>query len=54
MTQAAKKSPIERDIDKNLRKVYRRMVEEDVPDRFKDLLDELRQSERDSSSEQGK
>ena len=54
MTQAPKTSSIERDIDENLRKVYRRMVEEDLPDRFKDLLDQLRQSERDSSSEQGK
>ena len=54
MTQATKTSSIERDIDENLRKVYRRMVEEDLPDRFKDLLDQLRQSERDSSSEQGK
>jgi len=52
MPQDPKKSPVERDIDENLRKVYRRMVEEDVPDRFKDLLDQLRQTEQDQGPEQ--
>ncbi len=45
MTQDPKKSEVERDIDENLRKVYREMVDQEVPDRFRDLLDQLRQSE---------
>lgn len=51
MPQDPRKSPVERDIDENLRKVYRRMVEEEVPDRFKDLLDRLRQTEQDPDPE---
>ena len=47
MSKRPKRSKIERDIDDNLRKVYRRMVEQDVPDRFKELLDRLKQDEQD-------
>lgn len=51
MPQEPKKSEVERDIDENLRKVYRRMVEQEVPDRFQNLLDQLRQSEQDTGTE---
>ena len=36
------KSNLESQIEENLRKVYQRTVEEDVPDRFKDLLSRLK------------
>jgi hypothetical protein len=51
MPQDSEKSEVERDIDDNLRKVYREMVEQDVPDRFRDLLDQLRQSEESDDPE---
>ncbi len=51
MTRDPKKSDVERDIDDNLRKVYREMVEQEVPDRFRDLLDKLRQSEQNGDPE---
>ncbi|MFG5383274.1 MULTISPECIES: NepR family anti-sigma factor [unclassified Yoonia] len=47
MPKHPKRSKVERDIDENLRKVYQRMVEQEVPDRFKELLDRLKQSEDD-------
>ncbi|WP_095531952.1 NepR family anti-sigma factor [Marivivens niveibacter] len=39
------KSNLEQQIDENLKKVYRKTVEEDVPDRFMDLLAQLKQQE---------
>ena len=46
----AKKNTIEPDalqaqIDENLKKVYQAALEEQVPDRFRDLLEQLRQKE---------
>ena len=32
-------------IDDNLRKIYNDLLKEDVPDRFKDLLEQLRKKE---------
>ncbi|MDD8022465.1 MAG: NepR family anti-sigma factor [Paracoccaceae bacterium] len=32
-------------IDENLKKVYQEALEEQVPDRFRDLLEQLRQKE---------
>ena len=32
-------------IDENLRKIYHEILDEDVPDRFKQLLDQLRKKE---------
>ena len=32
-------------IDENLKKVYQQALEEQVPDRFRDLLEQLRQKE---------
>lgn len=51
MPEHPKKSDVERDIDENLRKAYRRMVDEEVPDRFRNLLDQLRQDEEDTDPE---
>lgn len=42
MTQANRKSSLESQIEDNLKKVYQRTVEEEVPDRFKDLLSRLK------------
>ncbi len=33
-------------IDENLRKIYHTLAEEEVPDRFKQLLEELRKKEQ--------
>jgi hypothetical protein len=33
-------------IDENLKRVYQDMVEPEIPDRFKALLDQLRQQDR--------
>lgn len=40
-----RKSGLEEQIEENLRKVYQKTVEEDVPDRFKALLDKLKAQE---------
>lgn len=32
-------------IDENLRKIYEALLKEDIPDRFKDLLEQLRKKE---------
>ncbi|MGH1454512.1 MAG: NepR family anti-sigma factor [Paracoccaceae bacterium] len=42
MQQKEPQSSLERQIDENLRKVYQRTVEEDVPDKFMDLLKQLK------------
>ncbi len=36
---------LRRQIDENLRRVFQAQVEEDVPDRFTDLLNRLRQQD---------
>lgn len=38
-------SPIEAEINENLRKVYEEALDETIPDRFRLLLDELRKKE---------
>lgn len=43
-TNGAKSKP-ERMIDENLQKVYRETLEQDVPDRFRSLLDKLREKD---------
>lgn len=45
MAQKTPKSNLERQIDENLRKVYQQTVEEDVPDRFLGLLNQLKEQE---------
>ncbi|MDE0589118.1 NepR family anti-sigma factor [Halocynthiibacter sp. C4] len=39
-------------IDDNLKKAFRETLDEGVPDRFKDLLDQLKKSKSDSRSEE--
>lgn len=39
------KQTLKSSIEENLRKVYQEMMDEDVPDRFKQLLAELRQTQ---------
>jgi hypothetical protein len=38
-------------IDENLRRVYQEAVEEGVPDRFKSLLDQLKQQDTEQGQE---
>ncbi len=40
-------SPIESAINENLRRVYEEALEDQIPDRFQALLDELRKKEID-------
>jgi len=42
MVQDDRKNPLDQQIDENLRKVYQRTLEEDVPERFHDLLRKLK------------
>lgn len=46
MPRKTRKSRIEQEIDENLRRVYQLMIEQDVPERFTQLLDQLRQQEQ--------
>lgn len=36
---------VSREIDENIRRIYQEVVEEELPDRFKDLLAKLRSQE---------
>ncbi|SFR08665.1 NepR family anti-sigma factor [Poseidonocella sedimentorum] len=36
---------LDEQIEENLRKVYQKTLEEDIPDRFLDLLDQLKQQD---------
>lgn len=40
----------ERAIDENLKKVFNETLEEGIPDRFKNLLSQLRQQDREQGS----
>jgi len=40
-----RKQGLNHQIDENLKRVYESALEEDVPDRFKDLLNRLRQQQ---------
>jgi len=40
------KPPLEEQITENLRRVYQQRVEEEVPDRFRDLLRMLREQDQ--------
>lgn len=42
MTKKTEKPNGAESIDENLRRVYEQVLNEDVPDRFKDLLDRLK------------
>ena len=43
--EARKQASLEKQIDENLRRVYQRDAEQEVPDRFLDLLQKLREQE---------
>lgn len=45
MTVGKPKNNLDFQIEQNLRKVYERTVQEEVPDRFKDLLQRLKDQE---------
>lgn len=45
MSDDSKKTRIKAQIDENLRRVYEEALNEEVPDRFKVLLEQLRQKE---------
>lgn len=45
MTPNKEPSDVMKQIDENLRRVYREVDTEEVPDRFKALLDKLRQQD---------
>lgn len=47
------KSPVSRQIDENLKRIYDETLNEAVPDRFADLLNKLRQK-IESGSDEGK
>lgn len=38
-------------IDENLRRVYNEALEEGIPDRFKSLLEQLKEQERDEGAQ---
>lgn len=38
-------------IDENLKRVFNETLEEGIPDRFKDLLDQLKQQDADQGTE---
>lgn len=45
MADTKKPSVLDSQIDANLRKVYQKTLEEDVPDRFTELLERLKAQE---------
>lgn len=51
MAQKPKKSQVERDIDDNLRRVYQELLDQDVPDRFTELLKQLRDEDREKDAD---
>lgn len=51
MTQDRRNSNLEEAIEANLKRVYDDVANQDVPDRFKDLLNKLRESEQADQTE---
>tara|TARA_R110002072_G_scaffold1309_12_gene10715 strand:+ start:789 stop:950 length:162 start_codon:yes stop_codon:yes gene_type:complete len=49
--QSGKKDENERVIDENLRRVFDETLEEGIPDRFKALLEQLKQQDADQRSD---
>ncbi|WP_091296978.1 NepR family anti-sigma factor [Gemmobacter aquatilis] len=45
MTSKPAKSSLQQQIDENLKKVYEEALKEEIPDRFKDLLAQLKAKE---------
>lgn len=50
MRQSETNTKRERVIDENLKRVYAETLEEGIPDRFRDLLDALKQQENSSDT----
>ena len=51
MSSDKSKSNVNDEIDRNLRRVFEQTLDEDVPDRFKTLLDQLRAGTSPSSTD---
>jgi hypothetical protein len=49
MKQERKITSLERAIDENLKRVYDDVASQDVPDRFTELLNQLREAEKSST-----
>lgn len=49
MKQDRKLSSLEQEIEANLKRVYDDVANQDVPDRFTQLLEQLRQADKSSS-----
>lgn len=45
MKQSTEGNKMQAQIDENLKKVFQETLDEEVPDRFRDLLERLRQKE---------
>ncbi|MBC7140713.1 MAG: transcriptional regulator [Rhodobacteraceae bacterium] len=45
MKQSDETAKLQAQIDENLKKVYQEALDEKIPDRFKDLLEQLRKKE---------
>lgn len=52
MTKERRKTKVDQQIDENLRRVYSEAAEEPVPDRFKQLLEQLREQEQSKNPEE--
>ncbi len=50
MAHDSENDNVRRQIDENLRRVYQEKVEEELPDRFKQLLQQLKQQENGGAS----
>ncbi len=46
MAEDPKKTRVTEQIDENLKRVYEDLLKEQVPDRFKQLLDKLKEKDR--------
>lgn len=51
MAHDSENDNVRRQIDENLRRVYQEKVEEDLPDRFKQLLEQLKQKEKNGGAQ---
>ena len=50
MASESENASIQRQIDENLKRVFQSKVEEDLPDRFKELLQQLKKREAEGGS----
>lgn len=50
MTQSDRSSRAQAEIDANLKRAYEELSKQDVPDRFKDLLAQLRAADQNSAT----